>query len=122
MTQEVIDVGVNANDGLGDSLYEAGQKINSNFTELFAKPNVGADIKFIGNNIEASNSNADIDIHPAGTGTVLFPAIRFNANNILGLYLKSCICTHVFCTGLTNVSLAGSCSLVHSTAPPVLVL
>ena len=82
MTREVIDVGVNANDGLGDSLYEAGQKINSNFTELFAKPNVGADIKFIGNNIEASNSNADIDIHPAGTGTVLFPAIRFNANNI----------------------------------------
>ena len=82
MTQEVIDVGVNANDGLGDSLYEAGQKINSNFTELFAKPNVGADIKFIGNNIEASNSNANIDIHPAGTGSVLFPGIRFNDNNI----------------------------------------
>ena len=50
MTQEVIDIGVNADDGTGDSLYEAGQKINSNFTELFAKPNVGADVKFFGNN------------------------------------------------------------------------
>ena len=82
MTQEVIDVGVNANDGLGDSLYEAGQKINSNFTELFAKASVKADIKFLGNNITSRLSNADIFVHPSGTGTVLFPGIRFNDNNI----------------------------------------
>ena len=46
MTQEVINVGVNADDGTGDSLREAGQKINNNFTELFAFPVVSADIKF----------------------------------------------------------------------------
>ena len=82
MTQEVIDVGVNANDGLGDSLYEAGQKINNNFTELFAKASVEADIKFFGNNITSRLSNADIFVHPSGTGNVLFPGIRFNDNNI----------------------------------------
>ena len=82
MTQEVIDVGVNANDGLGDSLYEAGQKINNNFTELFAKASVEADIKFFGNNITSRLSNANIFVHPSGTGTVLFPGIRFNDNNI----------------------------------------
>ena len=38
MTQEVINVGVNADDGTGDSLREAGLKINNNFTELFAFP------------------------------------------------------------------------------------
>ena len=82
MTQEVIDVGVNANDGLGDSLYEAGQKINNNFTELFAKASIEADIKFFGNNITSRLSNADIFVHPSGTGNVLFPGIRFNDNNI----------------------------------------
>ena len=82
MTQEVINVGVNADDGTGDSLYEAGQKINSNFTELFAKASVKADIKFLGNNITSRLSNADIFVHPSGTGTVLFPGIRLNDNNI----------------------------------------
>ena len=82
MTQEVINVGVNADDGTGDSLYEAGQKINNNFTELFAKASVKADIKFFGNNITSRLSNADIFVHPSGTGTVLFPGIRFNDNNI----------------------------------------
>ena len=105
MTQEVIDVGVNANDGLGDSLYEAGQKINSNFTELFAKPNVGADIKFIGNSIEASNSNANIDIHPAGTGSVLFPGIRFNDNNIEVLNTNDDL--KIFANGSGKVTIAG---------------
>tara|TARA_B100001057_G_scaffold50430_1_gene44924 strand:+ start:1773 stop:5558 length:3786 start_codon:yes stop_codon:yes gene_type:complete len=82
MTQEVINVGVNADDGTGDSLYETGQKINSNFTELFDITSVKADIKFLGNNITSRLSNADIFVHPSGTGTVLFPGIRFNDNNI----------------------------------------
>ena len=82
MTQEVINVGVNADDGTGDSLYLAGQKINNNFTELFSKASVEADIKFFGNNITSRLSNADIFVHPSGTGTVLFPGIRFNDNNI----------------------------------------
>ena len=82
MTQEVINVGVNADDGSGDSLYLAGQKINNNFTELFSKASVEADIKFFGNNITSRLSNADIFVHPSGTGTVLFPGIRFNDNNI----------------------------------------
>ena len=82
MTQEVINVGVNADDGTGDSLYEAGNKINSNFTELFAIASVKSDIKFFDNNISSRLSNADIDVHPSGTGTVVFPGIRFNDNNI----------------------------------------
>ena len=82
MTQEVINVGVNADDGNGDSLYESGNKINNNFEDFFNLTPVKADIKFFGNNITARQSNADIDVHPSGTGSILFPGIRFNDNNI----------------------------------------
>ena len=53
MSQEVIDIGVNADDGTGDSLFQAGQKINDNFTELYELASVSADIKFFGNEIQA---------------------------------------------------------------------
>ena len=82
MVQQVIDVGVNADDGSGDSLYESGNKINSNFDDFFDLVPVKADIKFFGNNITSRLTNADIDIHPSGTGSILFPGIRFNDNNI----------------------------------------
>ncbi len=35
MAQEVIDTGTLPNDGKGDTLRVAGQKINNNFTQLF---------------------------------------------------------------------------------------
>ena len=82
MTQEVIDVGVNADDGTGDSLYVSGNKINGNFDDFFDLVPVKADIKFFGNNITSRLSNADIDVHPSGTGSIVFPGIRFNDNNI----------------------------------------
>ncbi len=82
MVQQVIDVGVEANDGSGDSLYEAGNKINQNFEELFDLTPIKADIKFFGNKITSRLSNADINVHPSGTGSIVFPGIRFNDNNI----------------------------------------
>jgi len=85
MTQEVIDVGVNADSGDGDSLYESGNKINNNFDDFFDLAPVKADIKFLGNNITSRLTNADIDVHPSGTGSIVFPAIRFNDNNIEAL-------------------------------------
>ena len=82
MVQQVIDVGVNADSGDGDSLYESGNKINNNFDDFFDLVPVKADIKFFGNNITSRLTNADIDIHPSGTGSIVFPGIRFNDNNI----------------------------------------
>ena len=85
MVQQIIDVGVNADSGDGDSLYESGNKINNNFEDFFDLAPVKADIKFFGNNITSRLSNADIDVHPSGTGSIVFPAIRFNDNNIEAL-------------------------------------
>ena len=37
MTKQIINTGAQANDGTGDSLRQASQKINDNFTELYAR-------------------------------------------------------------------------------------
>jgi len=105
MTQEVIDVGVNADDGTGDSLYESGNKINNNFGDFFDLAPVKADIKFLGNTITSRLSNADIDVHPSGTGSILFPGIRFNDNNIEAVNTNDDI--KIIANGSGRVTIAG---------------
>jgi hypothetical protein len=82
MPRQVINIGIVANDGTGDSIRIAGQKINNNFEELYAETAVDSYISFDGNNIISNASNADINIVPAGTGTVVFPAVTFDDNEI----------------------------------------
>jgi hypothetical protein len=79
MAQEVINTGTLPNDGKGDTLRVAGQKINNNFFELF---NVGA----VTDNTARQRANAAFDtantkITKTGdvvTGSLIF---RTNANN-----------------------------------------
>ena len=71
MSQELINIGVTADDGTGDTIRRAGIKVNNNFTELFARPSVASDINVIQNNISTTTSNADIVIKPSGTGSVV---------------------------------------------------
>ena len=82
MPRQVINIGIVANDGTGDSIRIAGQKINNNFEELYAETAVDSYISFDGNNIISNASNADINIVPAGTGTVVLPAVTFDDNEI----------------------------------------
>jgi len=82
MPRQVINIGIVANDGSGDSIRIAGQKINNNFEELYAETAVDSYISFDGNNIISNASNADINIVPAGTGTVVLPAITIDDNEI----------------------------------------
>ena len=84
MAQQLINIGVTADDGTGDTIRGAGIKINDNFTELFARSSVTGDFTLEGKNITLTSSTADIDIDAAGTGAVVFPAIKFNDNNIEG--------------------------------------
>ena len=84
MAQEIINIGVTADDGTGDTIRGAGIKINNNFTELYADPLVATTLGFLENEISSTASNADIVLKPSGTGAVLFPAIRINDNNIEG--------------------------------------
>ncbi|MAA58315.1 MAG: hypothetical protein CL855_07635, partial [Cryomorphaceae bacterium] len=105
MVQQVIDVGANADDGTGDSLFESGGKINDNFSEFFPTAVVKSDIKFFGNNITTRLSNADIFAHPAGTGSIVFPGLRFNDNNIEAINSNDDI--RISANGSGKVTMAG---------------
>ena len=85
MAQEIINIGALANDGSGDTIRNAGRKINANFSEFFALPVVASDIRFEQNNIVSKSSNADIVLKPSGTGNVVFPSSLRNAENRLGI-------------------------------------
>jgi len=84
MTQQTINIGSNANDGTGDDLRTAMQKINTNFTELYAETAVDSGITISGNTISSNRSDDDIVFEPAGAGAVRFPAVTINDNAITG--------------------------------------
>ena len=69
MAQELINIGALADDGTGDTIRNAGRKINANFTEFFALPVVASDIRFEQNNIVSKSSNADIWFLPIFNAT-----------------------------------------------------
>lgn len=71
MAQQVINIGAAANDGSGDPLRQAFDKINDNFSELYAKGPAGANFDLSDNDIEATNSNGGINLIPNGTGKVV---------------------------------------------------
>ena len=70
MAQQLINIGVTADDGTGDTIRGAGIKINDNLTELYATSSASSQIHFIGNNISSTVSNSDIALSGNGTGTV----------------------------------------------------
>jgi hypothetical protein len=88
-----IFVGTNANDGTGDDLRTAMQKINTNFTELYGttaeandlvedlSPQLGGDLDVNGYTI-TSASNGNISIVPNGTGLLTLGALKVNGTTI----------------------------------------
>ena len=89
-----INVGANANDGTGDDLRTAMQKINSNFSELYGTtaeandliedvtPQLGGNLDLLNRNIFTSISNADINILANGTGNINLGSITLNGSTI----------------------------------------
>lgn len=85
-----INVGANANDGTGDDLRTAMQKINSNFSELYGTtaeandlvedgtPQLGGNLDVQNYIITTSTANGNITITPNGTGKVNLGAITIN--------------------------------------------
>ena len=82
MAQQTLNIGSTANDGTGDPLRTAMDKVNDNFDEIYASPLFTEDITISGNEIRANRSNDDLVFTPSGTGAISMPAIRINDNNI----------------------------------------
>ena len=72
MTKQTINIGSAANDGTGDPLRTAFDKINDNFNEVYDKLGGASlsNITFTGSTITNTVTNGDITIDPNGTGTV----------------------------------------------------
>ena len=74
MARQTINIGTNANDGTGDPLRTAFDKINDNFLELYGADGdantLQANLDINGFNIVSTRSNEDIRIIPNGTGTI----------------------------------------------------
>tara|TARA_B100001093_G_scaffold499343_1_gene548493 strand:+ start:4433 stop:5017 length:585 start_codon:yes stop_codon:yes gene_type:complete len=73
MTKQTVNLGSSANDGTGDPLRTAFDKINDNFDELYLYSTATANnnITITGNTIASDDTNGNITLDPNGTGRVV---------------------------------------------------
>ena len=73
MTQRTINIGATANDGTGDQLRTAFDKVNDNFVEIYTE--LGgtslSNIKISGNTISTDDTNGNLTLDPNGSGTII---------------------------------------------------
>lgn len=70
MSQQIINVGNQPDNGDGDPLRTAFVKTNDNFTEIYAAGPVGSNIAIANNTISTSQLNGNIILGPRGIGVV----------------------------------------------------
>jgi hypothetical protein len=118
MARQNINIGSSANDGTGDPLRTAFDKINDNFVELYGTDN---DINTLDANLDVNTfaittgvTNGDITITPNGTGSIKLGAMKF-----VGTTLSSddstqiTIAENIQTTGTLNV--AGAATITGAT-------
>ena len=71
MTIQIINIGTSPNDGTGDSLRIAFDKVNQNFADLSGSDINNSNIRISGNTIRSINANGDIILNPNGIGRVV---------------------------------------------------
>ena len=73
MAKQTINIGSSANDGSGDPLRTAFDKVNDNFGELYAVSGAGSgqNIAISGQKIISENTNGNIQLDPNGTGEIV---------------------------------------------------
>ena len=92
MAKQTINIGSSANDGTGDPLRTAFDKINDNFDELYGtsltervsldtSPQLGGDLDVVTHSI-VSTTNRDIILAPHGTGAVKASSLKFSGTSI----------------------------------------
>lgn len=72
MAQQIINIGSAPNDGTGDVLRSAFDKINDNFSELYAKGAAGSNLDLNNNDISISQTSTvgGISLDPAGPNSL----------------------------------------------------
>ena len=116
MAQQSINIGSSANDGTGDPLRTAFDKINDNFSELYGSsaeandlledtsPQLGGDLEVNGKRITSARSNEDIILLPNGTGGVIASAVRIAGTTLSSDDSSSITVAEAFqVNGATNI-------------------
>ena len=109
MAQQTINIGSSANDGTGDPLRTAFDKINDNFNELYGSSPFGQQITISGNKISSNVSNANLVLEASGTGAIEMEGINIRDNHILATRSNDDLVMTASGTGavqLTNMKLA----------------
>jgi hypothetical protein len=70
MARQNINYGTNPNDGTGDTLRVAMDKVNDNFIELYGESSTETNLTFGVNAISVDNINGNLALEVSGTGTV----------------------------------------------------
>jgi hypothetical protein len=70
MSQQIIDIGAEANDGTGEPLRSAFNAVNENFTEVYAAGPVGSNVTITGNTITVTGINNNLVLAANGIGNI----------------------------------------------------
>ena len=71
MAKQTVNLGSSANDGTGDPLRTAFDKINDNFDEIYGADAVGTNIDISGNKIKSTNTDGNLVLDTNGAGIVV---------------------------------------------------
>jgi hypothetical protein len=125
MARQNINIGSSANDGTGDPLRTAFDKINDNFIELYGADN---DINTLDANLDVNSyaittgvTNGDVTITPNGTGNINLGSITINGSTVSANdSTQITIAENIQTTGTLNVTgattLGGAATLSTSLA------
>ena len=115
MAQQIIDIGIQGNDGTGDSIRESFNKVNSNFNEIYAIFGAGGSISFGQLSDAPGTSSYAVSSATTGSGQV---TLNFaNANPGLGLPFS--IGQNIVVSGLIPAGYNGTYTVTNSTSTSV---
>ena len=109
MARQTINIGTNADDGTGDTLRDALDKVNDNFIEIYGE--LGGDtpsgIRLTGTTITTDATNANLTLDPNGTGQVIITGNSTTSGDV---------------TVSGNLTVAGTSSLAVTTVSSTLAV
>ena len=108
MTQQIIDIGIQGNDGTGDSIRESFNKVNANFNELYAVFGAGGFIKF-GNLADAPGTTGYVVTTASANGS---QATFYFTNPNPGLGLPFSIGQNIVISGCVPSAYNGSYTVI----------
>jgi hypothetical protein len=112
--QQLINIGSQPNDGTGDSIYSAFQKVNQNFTDIYSLLGFGASFSFLRLKEAPRNYQGQIGLEPGA-----FIQVNQYGNKFLNSTLYASTGINII-TSATGMVISNSASSLRSDTSPTL--